>query len=192
MNTSSPSPFSLPETAPELARRFCMILAGLAGLVARRFLRMPHLMRFTLLLWSRLSRAVPRFMRALGRTAKPRGKRAPTGRGERARVPGLPSGRGWLVRELGWEAAGFTSQMEALLSEPGTQATLLDSPGLARILRPICRMLGVAAAVVPTVAAAVAVPEMVGVTPPPVWVRAAADFATDEHAPRVSAAFLPA
>ncbi len=195
MNTSSSSPFSLPETAPELARRFCVILAGLAGLVARRFLRMPHLMRFTLLLWSRLSRAVPRFVRALDRPGTPRGKRARTGRTARidqVGVPGLPTGRGWLVRELGWEAAGFTCQMEALLSEPGTQATLLECPGLARILRPICRMLGVAAVVVPKVAAAVAVAEMVVGTLPPVWVRAAADFTTDAPVSRMDAVFLPA
>ncbi|MBC7638005.1 MAG: hypothetical protein H7251_20660 [Acetobacteraceae bacterium] len=195
MNTLSSSPFSLPETAPELARRFCVILAGLAGLVARRFLRMPHLMRFTLLLWGRLSRAVPRFVRALDRPAKPRGQRARTGRTARTdqvRVPGLPTGRGWLVRELGWEAVGFASQMEALLNEPGMQATLLNSPGLARILRPICRMLGVAPVVVLKIAAAVAVPEMVVVTLPPVWVRAAADVATDESAPGMDAVFLPA
>ena len=36
--------------------------AGLAGLVARRFVRMPHLAHFTLLLWGRLNRAVQRFV----------------------------------------------------------------------------------------------------------------------------------
>ncbi len=55
----------------------------------------------------------------------------------------LPQGRLWLVRELGWEAAGFGCQLEALLAEPGMRAVLDAVPGVRRILQPICRMLGV-------------------------------------------------
>ncbi len=142
MKITSTSPFSLPETAPELARRFCAILAGLAGLVARRFVRMPHLVGFTLLLWGRLNRAVPRLAGALGSSAKARAKRARVKQVDRVRPVELPRGRGWLVRELGWEAAGYRSQLEALLAEPGMQAALAQLPGVGRILRPICRMLG--------------------------------------------------
>ena len=150
-----PAPFSVSDTAPELARRFAMILAGLGALVARRFLRMPHLMRFTLLLYSRLARAVRRFERALTR---PAGKmRAPRVRAERrdigrVRPVGLPSGRGWLVRELGWEAAGYMSQLAALLAEVEMRAVIAAVPATGRILRPICRMLGGAAPVVVVVA----------------------------------------
>ena len=43
MNKPTP-PLNLPDSTPELALRFGAILAGLVGLVARRFLRMPHLM----------------------------------------------------------------------------------------------------------------------------------------------------
>ena len=67
---SSATPFGLPDTAPELARRFAVIMAGLGALVARRFIRMPHLVGFTLLLWGRLNRAVRRFHRALTVPAK--------------------------------------------------------------------------------------------------------------------------
>ena len=144
-------PFGLPDTAPELARRFAVIMAGLGALVARRFLKMPHLVGFTQLLWGRLNRSVRRFYRAL--TQAPGKVRA---RGERTdvvrvRPVGLPSRRGWIVRELGWEAAAYMAQLEALLREIATQATIARSPAAARVLRPICRMLGVSPEVTPVI-----------------------------------------
>ena len=157
MNTSA-SPFTVTDTAPELARRFALILAGLGALVARRFLRMPHLMRFTMLLWSRLNRAVRRFERAL--TRKPAKVRASVVGADRARRAdpsdrprpiALPRGQGWLVRELGWEAAAFMAQLEALLAEVEMRAAVTASPAVGRIIRPICRMLGVSAEVAPAV-----------------------------------------
>ena len=60
----------------------------------------------------------------------------------RARVR-LPGRAGWLVREFGWEMAGFGSQLQHLLGQPEMQAVLAARPGVGRILRPICRMLGV-------------------------------------------------
>ena len=148
MNTSPATPFGLPDTAPELARRFAMIMAGLGALVARRFLRMPHLARFTLQLWTYLNRAVRRFHHALTRPTTPRAR---TNRAHVARVrpPRLPSRRGWIVRELGWEAATYLSQLEALLAELATQTALADAPAAGRIVRPICRMLGVSAEATP-------------------------------------------
>ena len=164
MNTST-EPFGLPDTAPELARRFAVIMAGLGTLIARRFLKMPHLSGFTVLLYGRLNRAVRRLHRALTRPAgKVRAARARAGRADgapaasgavaRERPVALPSGRGWIVRELGWEAAAYMLHLEVLLAEPGTQAALEAKPGLWRILRPICRMLGV---VMPVAAPAVLV-----------------------------------
>ena len=156
MNTFS-TPFGLPDTAPALARRFAMIMAGLGALIARRFVKMPHLTGFTLLLWGRLNRSVQRFYRALTIPAK---ARAPQARVERTRQMRLrlPSGRGWIVRELGWEAAAYLLQLEALLAEMATQTALAKAPGAARIVRPICRMLGVSAALLPKNVAKVVVP----------------------------------
>ena len=144
-------PFGVSAAAPELVRRVALILAGLGALVARRFVRMPHLMKFTLLLWGRLNRAVRRLERALTRPARVRAARP--GQRDRVRAPvlSLPMGRGWIVRELGWEAAAFMSQLEALLGELETRAALARAPGAGRVLRPICRMLGVAADVPPVV-----------------------------------------
>lgn len=154
MNHQS-SLFTVPDDAPDFARRFAMIMAGLGALVARRFLKMPHLSGFTILLFSRLNRAVWRLYRALIAPGKARAPRLRTTRigDARAHAPGLPSGRGWLVRELGWEAAGYLSQLEALLNDVGARTALAKAPGAARILRPICRMLGVQAAVMAVVAA---------------------------------------
>ena len=54
----------------------------------------------------------------------------------------LPGGHGWLVRVLGWEAAGYMSQLDALLAEPAMQMLLAERANAARILRPVCRILG--------------------------------------------------
>ena len=142
MNKPTP-PLNLPDSAPELALRFGAILAGLVALVARRFLRMPHLLGFTLLLCGRLGRMARRFERLM--TLPTRAPRARIRQDDSVRVrsPALPSGRGWLVRELGYEAAGYGSQLEHLLAEPGVQALLARVPAVGRILRPVCRMLGV-------------------------------------------------
>ena len=139
-----PSPFIRPDAAPEMVLRFGVIMAGLAALIARRFLRMPHLMRFTALLYGRIIRAVGRFERALGRPKRVRAKRVARAGDVRTQAVSLPRGHGWLVRELGYEAAAFMGQLEALLAEPAMQAALAGAPG--RVLRPICRMLGAVAA----------------------------------------------
>ncbi len=166
MNKPTP-PLNLPDSAPELALRFGAILAGLVGLVARRFLRMPHLMVFTLLLCARLGRMARRFARLMTRPTRTKAARVRTRRDDSARVRSvaLPSRRGWLVRELGYEAAGYGAQLEHLLTDPGMQELLARVPGIGRILRPVCRMLGVA-----VVGALVAPIEITAAAVVPPWV----------------------
>ena len=177
-NTPTP-PLNLPDSAPALALRLGLILAGVVGLVARRFLRMPHLMRFTILLCSRLGRAARRFERAMSRPARPARARvrAPQDEAARPRTIGLPQGQAWLVRALGYEAAGYGSQLQALLTDPEMQAVLAGLPVAGRILRPICRMLGVPSELVaPVVVAALPGPiAVVRVRRNPVWPRAVAN-----------------
>ena len=96
------------------------------------------------------------------RPARTKAARVRTRRDDSARVRSvaLPSGRGWLVRELGYEAAGYGAQLEHLLADPGVQELLARVPAVGRILRPVCRMLGVAvvgALVAPVVIRAAAV-----------------------------------
>ena len=132
------------DVAPELVQRLGWIVAGVAALVARRFLREPKFFALIIPLWSWLGRSARRFARVRVDVVRAvpvvRTKRISVAR--RAGVR-LPSGRGWLVRALGWEAAGFGSQLQALLAEPDLQALLTAAPAAGRILRPLCRMLGV-------------------------------------------------
>ena len=148
----------LSDVAPELVRRLGWIVAGLASVVARRFLKEPKFFALIIPLWGWLGRSGRRFGRVVVRPVAAREvDAAPVVARVRARVapeaPGvarvrLPSGRGWLVRALGYEAAGYGSQLEALLREPEMAALLAGLPAVGRILRPLCRMLGVGPKVV--------------------------------------------
>ena len=140
-----PAPLNPPASAPELARRVAAILAGLAAVVARRFLREPKLIGLIIPLWVWLGRAARRLERAMTRLRAIRAvpvATAQVARVGRVRPVRLPSGQAWLVRALGWEAAGYGCQLEALLAEPEMQAVLARLPAAGRILRPLCRMLG--------------------------------------------------
>jgi hypothetical protein len=125
-------------------------VAGLAALVARRFLREPRLQTLIIPLWTRLTRAAGRFERLMTRFAanrlrKPRPPRPHRPTPDTARPPALPAGHGWLIRALAHEAAAYASQLEALLAEPATAALLAACPQATRILRPLGRMLGLQA-----------------------------------------------
>ena len=144
---AAPLPDPLAALAADFSRRFGLILAALAALVARRLLREPHLSTLIVPLWTRLNRAARRCERLMARLAAGRlpQPRRP-GRGGPHR-PGdtLPRGRGWLVRALGHEAAAYAAQLESLLAEPGAAELLALAPSAGRIVRPIARMLGVGA-----------------------------------------------
>ena len=134
----------LSEVAPEMVRRLGWIVAGMAALVARRFLRDPKFSGLILPLWGWLNRSARRFGRvrvqgppamvpkAADIVAVTRVSRQRTPRGTRVR---LPSGRGWLVGRLGWEASGYGTQLEALLAEPEMVALMAQLPAMGRILR---------------------------------------------------------
>ena len=143
---SSANAIDVEVDVPELAQRLGMILAALAALVAARFLRRPGLAGLIIPLWRRLTHVARRFRAAMRPTVRRRlpVPRNPTNKDATDKVATvrLPGGRGWLVRELGYEAAGYGSQLEALLSEPAMRAALVAMPRVRRVLRPLCRMLG--------------------------------------------------
>ena len=143
---SSAIPFTpvpdLRDHAPELARRLGVILLGLAGLVAWRFLKNPRMVGIIVPLWRRLTRIAGRFERVVIRADKVRAVRTGRSSGGKARTASLPNGRGWLVRELGWEAAGYGSHLAHVLAGPEIQALIAAVPRVGRVLRPVCRMLG--------------------------------------------------
>ena len=171
------------DCAPELARRLGVILLGLAGLVAWRFLKNPRMVGIIMPLWRRLTHIAGRFERIVMRPAKVRAARAGRGPGGKTLTAPLPNGRGWLVRELGWEAAGYGSHLAHLLAGPEMQALIAAVPGVARVLRPVCRMLGyeltqVTMMVPPEVLVArVVVPPSTAVSPPVRAVLSPADAA---------------
>ena len=53
----------------------------------------------------------------------------------------LPRRFGWLIAALGWEAAGYASHLEHLLSQPDVAAVLAACPRARRVLRPVAHML---------------------------------------------------
>ena len=176
----APTPLNLPIVAPELARRLGMILAGLVAVIARRFLREPRLLALILPLWRRLTHVAARFERAVARPVRPQAARGRPRAARPAEPPTslrLPMGRGWLVRELGYEAVGFGSQLAHLLADPEMQAVMAAVPAVARIFRPVCRMLGVEEGLLPapvladgTTARAATLPRpRVRRSRPPVW-----------------------
>jgi hypothetical protein len=150
----APLPPPLRALIPGFASRFALILAGLCAVVARRFLQQPNLLALTIPLWTRLNRASRRFERLMAQLAAGRLPRhAASRRGEcsrgasgapahRERTFHLPHGKGWLTRALGHEAAAYAAQLAHLLAEPGMAELLAAAPSAGRILRPLCRMLG--------------------------------------------------
>lgn len=179
--THSPALPATAVTTQELAHRLGVIMAGLAALVAWRFLRLPRLVGLIGPLWARLTRAARRFDRLVTRPARLlparlRHDRSRHDRSAETRAPALPQGRAWLVRELGYEAAGFGCQLEALLNEPAMQALLATCPGAGRILAPLCRMLGVPAGLVARPAPTIAATEAAPVAMRSVWTPVETDF----------------
>jgi hypothetical protein len=131
--------------APDFAQRLGAILASLAALVARRFLRDPFRAALIVPLWTHLTRAARRLDRAFAHLAAahvqaPKPSRPRPG-GSHLK-PALPTRRGWLVAALGPEAAAYASQIESLLAEPAAADALARSLAARRTLAPIRRMLG--------------------------------------------------
>ncbi|MFT2094945.1 hypothetical protein ACMS1Z_09715 [Acidiphilium multivorum] len=138
-----------------LAARFAAILHALCAAVARRgangaFVREtsrpgsaftnPHAL--TVLLWSRLQRAIARFARLAAGAPPPRPRKTPAPPARARSAPDLPRRRGWLLAPVP-EATAAASQLRAFLAEPETRALIAAEPRLGRILRPLCRTLGI-------------------------------------------------
>jgi len=132
---------------PDFRRRVGLIVTGLLTLLDRNIANR----RRDLPLWNHIYRAARRFFDLMDRLAAgrlPRTRRGPH-TGGRPHPENLTRGcpfagrRGWLALHLGVEAAPLRAQLEAVLAEPGAKELLAQVPAAERILRPICRMLGV-------------------------------------------------
>lgn len=102
------------------------------------------------LAWTRLGRMIARFTRlyarwqsdTLPKPRPPRPGRATRPATPRLPTPRLPTRRAWIVASVGHHAAGHASQLETLLATPEATEFLTAVPQAGRILRPLCRMLG--------------------------------------------------
>ena len=143
-------------TTDTFIQRLTTILAALAALVAARLLHHPTLARQIVPLWTYITHLSRRVERAFTHPPRPRRPRedpepsdpadsepAPPSEETVPRRPRwhLPTSKIWLVRVLGWEAAGYASQLRCLLAEPGAQAILAACPAAQRRLLPLAHIL---------------------------------------------------
>lgn len=151
------------------ADRFAALMEGLRRAVAVRSAGKSPAERLLaplyILLWSRLGRMAARFARLAARIppdAPPRPHRAfaprPRPAAPEAAAPGsaargpesppprpslrLPRRPGWLFRFVPPSLYPAASQLAHLLEDPAMQSLVAASPGIRRVLRPFCRMLG--------------------------------------------------
>jgi len=126
---------------------FSLILADLQAAIAARAARDQRLAVLLVAVWGRIARMRTRLERLIahwraGTLPRPRTSRA----GEKrvsVRTPSLlPTRAGWLP-ELVRDALAFRSQLEHLLSQEECVAFLAAVPQAGRIMRPLCRMLGI-------------------------------------------------
>jgi hypothetical protein len=163
---ANPAALELRALALAFAGRFTVIAAGLAALIARAFLRHPSLAPLILPLCRRLNRTARRLATLMARLARhgatrrgeasdrgasPTAPKGPRGQAPRKRCRAfaprertcpIPTTHAWLVRTLQHEAAAYASQLSHLLAEPGVSDLLDAAPTARRLLRPLCRMLG--------------------------------------------------
>jgi hypothetical protein len=176
MTKTAPPPTPSAElraAAPDLARRLGLTLGGLCtalGVVVGKSpaaalltLAWKHIFRRRGLLEALLARVAAGW---LPRPVAPRP--TPTAKQPAAREPlapdrphigplpldPLPRGRAWLVRIVGYRAAGFGSQLDHLLTDPAMAEFVAAVPSAARMLRPLCQALGIS-------------PPALGFPPPP-------------------------
>jgi len=161
----NPSAAPLPELiraqAPERARVLTDIIARLIAFLATYLTRLPHRRLIASALHNRLNRISRRFARLMALTAAGKTPRTPTPRAPRAHKPRdphlprlsdvyIPRTHGWLLRDLTHHGGMITQLLEALLNEAETIALLNANPAAAKLLRPLCHILAVAApAVIP-------------------------------------------
>ena len=137
----APSP---PRPADSLSERFTQIVDAMGRVAAAKASRYWALAPVVLLLWSYLKRLARRFdslaLRRRAPVPRPRSPRAVSTQPPPARR--LPQGFAWL-RLFGPEMGALGSQLRHLLAEPEMTALLEEAPQAGRLLRPLCRMLGI-------------------------------------------------
>ena len=126
---------------------FTALLTGLQAAIAVVAARERHLTVLLVAVWGRIGRMHTRLERLIalwraGMLPKARKSRAGETRVGVRPTSVLPRVPGWLVVAVR-EAGTFGARLEYLLSQEECEAFLAAVPQARRILRPLCRMLGV-------------------------------------------------
>ena len=140
-------------TSTALGQALTTIVTGLRLVLRLHAARIPALAPLLLLvIHNRLGRMAQRLDRLTllwqeNRLPKPRAITPPSATAPEPRPPSpqrpyIPSGQAWLIR-LAQPSAQYITHLEIFLARPDTQALVEAAPQAGRILRPLCRMLGV-------------------------------------------------
>jgi hypothetical protein len=140
--------------ASALGQRFLPHIEDLCAHLARVAARYRHLSPLLVLVWFRLRRTLARLDRLVLRWQ--RGRHQPRRRPRHAKTlpPPVhpaeawlprrtPQGDAWLIR-LHQPLAQLAPRIEALLADPEIAALCAAAPQAGRLLRPLCRMFGLA------------------------------------------------
>ena len=127
---------------------FTCILSDLQAAIAVVSARHRLLTPLLVAVWGRIGRIRVRLERLIalwraGMLPEPRKSRAGQAAQPRVRAASeLPTAPAWLVAAVG-AAAGYGGQLESMLSQAECVRFLAEVPQARRLLRPLCRMLGV-------------------------------------------------
>jgi hypothetical protein len=149
---------AIPEPKPTLSEALAIIINGLCAAMQRESENDRYIIPMCIRLWTRLLHLTKRYNRLVtlwreGRLTpyRPRPYRQRTKWPEPPKKPGeepkpkhtLPSAFGWIVKYVPG-AALYRDQLRELLADPEMIAFLTAAPQAGRLLRPLCRTLGVA------------------------------------------------
>ena len=148
-------PLPAPAPAPSLSQRLTLVVQALRAAIAAHAARDRAAVAVAWLVWPYLNRLAARFAALTLRVQAGKVAAAPTTRLRaaaevprlqvpRPRPPALPQGFAWLAR-FAPGILPLRSQVCHLLGDPELAALLAAAPGAGRILRPLCRMLGIEA-----------------------------------------------
>jgi hypothetical protein len=127
---------------------FTVLLTRLQAAIAVVAAREQTLTALLVAVWGRIGRISARLERLIalwraGKLPKPPMARSPVARAQTSKPRSvLPTTPAWLLVAVR-EAAPFGARLETMLSEAECEAFLEAAPQARRLLRPLCRMLGV-------------------------------------------------
>ena len=131
------------------AAYLAITLKEIIAAVANHTARIPALVPLSNLIVHRLNRTAHRFTRLFerwqaGTLPKPRPSRAGKSRAPSTRpaTRRLPSGKAWLIRHA-QSSAFLITRLEHMFQDPECLRMLREVPQAGRLLRPLCRMVGV-------------------------------------------------